>query len=234
MPKRREDVEAGMARAAATPEEALRQQPAALEVDLDEPLYTVRDAEVALDRFSAIAYDEEREVAPGVFATFLDAGHILGSAIIRLRVQDGEGRGGRHERTIVFSGDLGRCDTPIIRDPTVLTHADYVVVESTYGGREHEPQEEAIRILADTVRLVAEHDGVLLVPELRDRAHAGDRLAARPAARAGRDPGAAALPRFADGDERERHLPQVHRLLRRGDRAPPARARDAARLSRAR
>jgi metallo-beta-lactamase family protein len=167
LPKRREDVEAGMARTAATPEQALREQPAALEVDLDEPLYTVRDAERALDRFSAIAYDLEREVAPGVFATFLDAGHILGSAIIRLRVQDGDGQGSGEaatERTIVFSGDLGRCDTPIIRDPTILTHADYVVVESTYGGREHEPQEEAVRILAETIRLVADHDGVLLVP----------------------------------------------------------------------
>ena len=159
VPKRRADVEAGLARTAATPEEALRSQPPALEVDLDEPLYTVRDAERSLERFRAVAYDEEREVAPGVFATFLDAGHILGSAIIRLRVREDE-----RERTIVFSGDLGRPDTPIIRDPTVLTHADYVVVESTYGGREHEPQDEAVRILADTVRLVAEHDGVLLVP----------------------------------------------------------------------
>ena len=159
VPKRRADVEAGLARTAATPEEALRSQPPALEVDLDEPLYTVRDAERSLERFRAVAYDEEREVAPGVFATFLDAGHILGSAIIRLRVLEDE-----RERTIVFSGDLGRPATPIIRDPTVLTHADYVVVESTYGGREHEPQDEAVRILADTVRLVAEHDGVLLVP----------------------------------------------------------------------
>ena len=65
---------------------------------------------------------------------------------------------------IVFSGDLGRTDTPIIRDPTVVTDADYVLIESTYGGREHEPQEEAVRILAETVRLVAENDGVLLVP----------------------------------------------------------------------
>ncbi len=65
---------------------------------------------------------------------------------------------------IVFSGDLGRTDTPILRDPTIVTDADYVLVESTYGGREHEPEEEAIRILAETVRLVAESDGVLLVP----------------------------------------------------------------------
>ena len=99
-------------------------------------------------------------MAPGIRAEYFDAGHILGSAIIRLRVSEPGGE----ERTIVFSGDLGRPGTPIIRDPTILTDADYVVVESTYGGREHEPEDEAIRILAETVRLVAESSGVLLVP----------------------------------------------------------------------
>lgn len=141
------------------PEEELRAQPPAIEIDLDAPLYTAKDAERTLPHFRPIDYDEEREVAPGVWATFLDAGHILGSAIIRLRVQEGD-----RERVIVCSGDLGRPGTPIIRDPTYLTAADYILVESTYGGREHEPQQEAIRILAETVRLVAESDGVLLVP----------------------------------------------------------------------
>jgi metallo-beta-lactamase family protein len=141
------------------PEEALRTQPPAVDIDLDRPLYTVKDAQATLEYFRPIDYGEEREVAPGVWATFLDAGHILGSAMIRLRVrEDGE------ERVIVCSGDLGRPGTPIIRDPTYLTAADYVLVESTYGGREHEPQDEAIRILAETVRMVAESDGVLLVP----------------------------------------------------------------------
>ncbi len=141
------------------PEVELRTQPPAIDIDLDLPLYTVKDAERTLEHFRPIDYDQEREVAPGVWATFLDAGHILGSAIIRLRVQEGG-----EERIIVCSGDLGRPGTPIIRDPTYLTAADYVLVESTYGGREHEPHEEAIRILAETVRLVAESEGVLLVP----------------------------------------------------------------------
>ena len=141
------------------PEADLRRQPPTLQIDLDEPLYTVKDAEGAIEHFRPVDYGEEHEVAPGVWATFLDAGHILGSAIIRLRVQDGG-----EERVVVCSGDLGRPDTPIIRDPTHLTDADYVLVESTYGGREHEPQEEAIRILAETVRLVADAGGVLLVP----------------------------------------------------------------------
>jgi metallo-beta-lactamase family protein len=143
------------------PEAELRAQPAAIDIDLDQPLYTVKDAERAVAQLRPIDYDEEREVAPGVWATFLDAGHILGSAIIRLRIQERD-RG--EERVIVCSGDLGRPGTPIIRDPTYLTSADYVLVESTYGGREHEPQDEAVRVLAETVRIVADAGGVLLVP----------------------------------------------------------------------
>jgi metallo-beta-lactamase family protein len=142
-------------------EHDLRTQPPAVDIDLDEPLYTADDAEAALQHFDTIGYDEEREVAPGVHATFLDAGHILGSAIIRVRV---EGSAGAADTTIVFSGDLGRPDTPIIRDPTILTDADWLLVESTYGGREHEPEAEAIRILAETVRMVHDAGGVLLVP----------------------------------------------------------------------
>ncbi len=143
------------------PETALRSQPAKLDIDLDEPLYDETDARASLERFRGVRYDQEVEVAPGIHATFVDAGHILGSAIIRLRVAD---RDGGPELRLVFSGDLGRTGTPILRDPTIVTDADYVLIESTYGGREHEPEAESIRILAETVRLVAESDGVLLVP----------------------------------------------------------------------
>ena len=129
--------------------------------DLDAPLYTERDAVESLRGFQPISYGHEEEVAPGIHATYLDAGHILGSAIIRLRIQDVPGG---PERVLVFSGDLGRTGAPIIADPTPLGDADYVLCESTYGGREHEPTSEAHRILAETVRLVAENHGVLLVP----------------------------------------------------------------------
>jgi metallo-beta-lactamase family protein len=139
----------------------LRAAGAELQPDLDAPLYTERDALESLRGFRPVRYGQEEEVAPGIHATFLDAGHILGSAIIRLRVQD---LPGGPERILVFSGDLGRTGTPIIADPTTLSDADYVLCESTYGGREHEPSGEARRILAETVRLVAEHRGVLLVP----------------------------------------------------------------------
>ena len=143
------------------PEADLRAQPPHLQIDLDAALYTAKDAERTLPSFRSVRYGEETEVAPGVHATYLDAGHILGSAIIRLRVSDREGG---EERLIVCSGDLGRPATPILRDPTTLTDADYVLVESTYGGREHEPGDEAIRILAETIRMVAEANGVLLIP----------------------------------------------------------------------
>ena len=143
------------------PEHALVSQPPHLDIDLDEPLYDERDARAALASFRGVDYGTEIDVAPGIHATFVDAGHILGSAIIRLRIEGGPGE---PDTRIVFSGDLGRTGTPILRDPTVVTEAEYVLVESTYGGREHEPGAESIRILAETVRLVADHDGVLLVP----------------------------------------------------------------------
>jgi metallo-beta-lactamase family protein len=143
------------------PEAELRATKPELVIDLDAPLYTEKDAAAVVPHFRPVRYDQEIEVAPGVHATFLDAGHILGSAIIRLRVQETEGG---PERTLVFSGDLGRPGAPILRDSTVLTRADYVCVESTYGGREHEPQAESVRIIAETVREVERSGGVLLVP----------------------------------------------------------------------
>jgi metallo-beta-lactamase family protein len=124
-------------------------------VEIDEPLYTEAETLAALRHFKATAYGAEFEVAKGVTARFVDAGHILGSAIIEVRA------GGR---TLVFSGDLGRRSSPIIRDPTLLTDADYVLIESTYGGREHEPEAQAVAALAETVNAVHDAGGVLLVP----------------------------------------------------------------------
>jgi metallo-beta-lactamase family protein len=104
-------------------------------------------------------YGDEVQVTDGVTAVFHDAGHILGSAIVELRVSDGAA-----SHTIVFSGDLGRDGTPILRDPTPITHAEYVVVESTYGNREHAPHDVAIDELAAAVAEVASDDGVMLIP----------------------------------------------------------------------
>jgi metallo-beta-lactamase family protein len=108
-----------------------------------------------------VPYDAEREVARGVHVTLLDAGHILGSAIVRVRVAAARGQRGT---TIIFSGDLGRPNTPIIRDPVKPAEADFVVCESTYGGREHEPPGEAELALVGAVQDVAARRGVLLIP----------------------------------------------------------------------
>jgi metallo-beta-lactamase family protein len=140
-------------------ERVIREQQPTATTAIADPLYTAADAQASLRFFRGIGYGTEVDVAPGVKATFLDAGHILGSAIIRVVVNDGDG-----DRIIVFSGDIGRPRTPIIRDPTVMTDADYVLMEATYGGREHGPQEEAVRTLAEVVRAVADAKGVLVVP----------------------------------------------------------------------
>jgi metallo-beta-lactamase family protein len=133
-------------------------EPAAV-TELRQPLYTVDDTNTALALFKGIDYGAEVQVAPGITATYLDAGHILGSAIIRVRVMEGD-----QERVIVFSGDLGRPGSPIIRDPTPVTAADWLLIESTYGGKTHEPQEEAIRLLGEAVKLTGDAKGVLLMP----------------------------------------------------------------------
>ncbi len=124
-----------------------------------EPLYTERDVDTTAGQARGCDYGDEVDVTDGVTAVFHDAGHILGSAIIELRVTDGA-----DSRTIVFSGDLGRDGTPIIRDPTPITHADHVVVESTYGNREHAPHDAAIEELVSAIGEVSDDEGVLLVP----------------------------------------------------------------------
>ena len=99
---------------------------------LEEPLYTVDDAKATMQYVSTCEYGEELELCEGVKAEFIDAGHLLGSASIKLTLtENGE------TRTIVFSGDIGNVDQPIIRDPQFFTGADYVVMESTYGDRNH-------------------------------------------------------------------------------------------------
>ncbi len=143
------------------PETVLRAQPPAIDTALAEPLYDAGDAERSLGQFRALDYEQVLEAAPGVRAVFHDAGHILGSAIIVVEATDRNGPA----RRIVFSGDVGRPNTPILRDPTaILDGADYVLCESTYGGREHEPEAEAVRLLAEAIRATADHSGVLLIP----------------------------------------------------------------------
>jgi metallo-beta-lactamase family protein len=139
--------------------ERLRRAPPEGRTETREPLYDEHDVDQAREQARGCDYGDEVAVTDGVSAVFHDAGHILGSAIIELRVTDGG-----TARTIVFSGDLGRTDSPIVRDPTPMTHADYVVVESTYGNREHGPHEAAIEELVTAIGEVAADEGVLLMP----------------------------------------------------------------------
>jgi metallo-beta-lactamase family protein len=94
------------------------------------PLYTKEDAEASFPFFSSIKYQQKFDLGHGIDVVFYDAGHILGSANIKLFIKSKV-----EERTLIFSGDIGKNDTPILQDPTVFNQADYVVMESTYGNR---------------------------------------------------------------------------------------------------
>jgi metallo-beta-lactamase family protein len=124
-----------------------------------EPLYTIEDAEKALRLFVGVQYHRPVEVVPGVTATFNDAGHILGSASIILDLKEG-----RKKRRLGFSGDVGRKDMPIIRDPEPPTGLDALIMESTYGDREHIDSSGAQDELADIVLRTIKKGGKLIIP----------------------------------------------------------------------
>ena len=140
---------------------AMAGSPARPNMVLEDPLYDQAQAQNSLALFRPVEYEATVAVAPGITAVFHDAGHILGSSIVELHV---EAQGSTPARTLVFSGDLGRTAAPILRDPSVVTAADYVFVESTYGGRTHEPEEESLTQLAQAVTDVIAQNGVLLIP----------------------------------------------------------------------
>jgi metallo-beta-lactamase family protein len=137
----------------------LRHAPPEGRTETREPLYDDHDVDRAMDQVRGCDYGDEIQVTDGVVARFHDAGHILGSAIIEMTVTDAGAT-----TTIVFSGDLGRDGSPILRDPTPLTHAEHVVIETTYGNREHGPHDEAIEELVTAIKEVAGSHGVLLMP----------------------------------------------------------------------
>jgi metallo-beta-lactamase family protein len=123
------------------------------------PLYTVEEAERCLDQFAPVEYGEALQVGKGVEATFHDAGHVLGSSIIDLRLkEDGE------ERKLLFSGDLGRVGQPILHDPTAFDQADYVLIESTYGDRLHEDSDTIGDELAEVINSTVEAGGNIVIP----------------------------------------------------------------------
>jgi metallo-beta-lactamase family protein len=123
------------------------------------PLYRAEDVKPVVDLLRGHAYGEEAEVAPGVTVRFQDAGHILGSASVAMRVQDG----GR-ERTVVFGGDLGQRCMPILKDPVPCPPADLVFMESTYGDRDHRPADRTLAELKGILEQAAWQKRKVLVP----------------------------------------------------------------------
>lgn len=124
-----------------------------------EPLYTVEDAANVLEMIETRDYGQRQPLFPGVEIRFIDAGHLLGSAIIELWVTEN----GKTTK-LVFSGDLGNRDQPIIRDPSYVQDADYVITESTYGDRNHEGEGGYTRELAEVLRTTFAKGGNVVIP----------------------------------------------------------------------
>ncbi len=123
------------------------------------PLYTTEDAEASFSYFNGVNYREEVNLGEGISATFHDAGHVLGSSTIKLSItQDGD------TRSILFSGDVGRDDKPILKDPYEYKEIDFAVVESTYGNRIHEEPKDIGEKLAEIVNSTVEAGGHIIVP----------------------------------------------------------------------
>jgi len=124
-----------------------------------EPLYTRADAEKSLVQIDGIGYEEPTEILPGLTLTFYDAGHILGSSIVELAHDDNGKR-----RVLVFSGDLGYRDAPVMDPPVRLKKADVVMMESTYGDRLHRAFDETIEELGELFTTADAARGNILIP----------------------------------------------------------------------
>jgi metallo-beta-lactamase family protein len=123
------------------------------------PLYTVEDVQRTMPLVEEVPYEKDIALSDGLTFRFRDAGHILGSAMIELT-----GRQGGSSRTLVFSGDIGQWDKPFVRDPSVFDRADYVVMESTYGDRNHEDPKSVDELLCETVRETVRLGGNVVIP----------------------------------------------------------------------
>ncbi len=123
------------------------------------PLYTTADVERTLPLVEAVPYDRPIRINNHVHAVFHDAGHILGSAMIELRVNNNG-----QSRRIIFTGDLGQWDRPIVKNPAVFDQADYIVMESTYGDRLHENHGSAETQLEQVILETVERGGKIVIP----------------------------------------------------------------------
>jgi metallo-beta-lactamase family protein len=123
------------------------------------PLYTIKDVDRTLPLLEGVPYNDSIHVKDGVSAVFHDAGHILGSAMIEINV-----RANGRARRLIFSGDIGQRDRPILRDPSVFSEADYVVMESTYGDRDHGENGDVESQLEEVIRSTVKAGGNVVIP----------------------------------------------------------------------
>jgi metallo-beta-lactamase family protein len=126
----------------------------------DESLYSIEDVDAAIQYFVPVNYNTATEIFPGVTAYFQDAGHILGSAGIFLEIEEENGK----KINFGFSGDIGRYDTPIIKDPDYFRDLDLLIMESTYGNRLHTKKDEVEEEVAKVVRQVFDRKGKIIIP----------------------------------------------------------------------
>lgn len=123
------------------------------------PLYKTEDADACLSLLAPVGYGEAVNLGKGVSATFHDAGHVLGSSMLTVSVRYRE-----ESRTLLFSGDIGRWNKPILRDPTLFSEADYVLVESTYGDTLHEDKQMVENRLEEIINSTVRSKGNVVVP----------------------------------------------------------------------
>ena len=127
--------------------------------DLYEPLYTIEDAQRIMKRFVTFEYNQIISVCDGIKIRFIDVGHLLGSASIEVWIEEED-----TNKKLVFSGDIGNLNQPLIRDPQYITEADYVVMESTYGDRNHGPAPDYVQELADIIKETFDQGGNVVIP----------------------------------------------------------------------
>jgi metallo-beta-lactamase family protein len=128
-------------------------------LELKEPLYTSTDVDKVLPLFERKSYGKIESLCEGIRYRFVDAGHILGSATLELWYRDGS-----REKKIVFSGDLGKKDSPIVNDPVFVEETDYLTIESTYGNRNHKSMDASIDELVDIVKSTFKRGGNVIIP----------------------------------------------------------------------
>lgn len=126
---------------------------------LREPLYTVKEAEESLKYFKPALYDQKIELNEKITLRFRDAGHILGSSIVELWIKEDS-----KETKLVFSGDLGRRNRPILKDPSLIDEADYLIIESTYGNKLHHPSEDDAKELISIINATVKRGGNIIIP----------------------------------------------------------------------